>query len=276
VWEVRSDTLSVAQTKLAGESSGGLGWFRRGIRRCSRILDAADRFRSQGGGLRRFFSLELAASLFLFALLTGFAQAQQVDFAVSGDTLWSSANKTAAAGFLPPAERGGVYPGINLQYRWSDRLGISAEGLFRYDRGLYDGYQQFRPVFYDVNGVYTSKVARKITLDLLGGVGGESLIFYNQYGYCGSSTGCSAHLNSNHFLLHAGFGLRYYIFRNIYIRPEAHYNFIPNNFEFHSDNVFRIGASVGYTFGRKAETPAPAPPAQPAQPVQPAQPPQKQ
>jgi hypothetical protein len=207
--------------------------------------------------------------VFLFVgRFAGLAQAQQVDFAVSGETLWSSKNKSAVAGFVAPAEKGGVYPGAELQYRWDDHFGVSAEGLFRYDRGLYDGFQQFRPVFYDVNGVYSRKAPHRITVDVLGGFGGESLIFYNRFGYCTSSTGCVVHLNSNHFLLNAGVGLRYYIWRSIYVRPEAHYNFIPNNFEFHSDNVFRVGVSVGYTFGRPAETKPSIQPAQPAQPAQ--------
>jgi len=35
------------------------------------------------------------------------------------------------------------------------------------------------------------------------------------------------------------------------VRPEAHYYFIPNNYQFHSDHVFRIGGSIGYTFGSR-------------------------
>jgi hypothetical protein len=36
------------------------------------------------------------------------------------------------------------------------------------------------------------------------------------------------------------------------VRPEAHlYRIVNNTNTFHSDNVLRVGASVGYTFGRK-------------------------
>ena len=83
----------------------------------------------------------------------------------------------------------------------------------------------------------------------MAGAGVESVLFY-EHGTCGlTGGGCRTHVDSNHFLLHAGFGVRYYAWRSVFIRPEVHYYFIPNNFEFHSDNVFRIGASVGYTFG---------------------------
>ena len=83
---------------------------------------------------------------------------------------------------------------------------------------------------------------------LLAGAGGQSVIFYNPFGGCGYPA-CNTHLNSNHFLLHAGFGLRYRLWRNFFVRPEANYYRIFNNTaDFHSDNVLRLGASVGYTF----------------------------
>jgi hypothetical protein len=45
--------------------------------------------------------------------------------------------------------------------------------------------------------------------------------------------------------------VRYYFLGNFFVRPEANWYYIRNNFEFHSDNVFRAGASVGYTFGSR-------------------------
>ena len=86
----------------------------------------------------------------------------------------------------------------------------------------------------------------------MAGIGGQTLIFYNQFYSCTVPTGgCSTHLNSTHFLVHAGVGIRYSVWRGIFVRPEAHWYFIPNNFQFHSDNVFRVGASLGYTFGSR-------------------------
>ena len=64
-----------------------------------------------------------------------------------------------------------------------------------------------------------------------------------------TQSGCSTHLNSNHFLLHVSGGFSYRVWRNFFVRPEAHYYHIFNNTnDFHSDNVLRLGASVGYTF----------------------------
>jgi hypothetical protein len=83
----------------------------------------------------------------------------------------------------------------------------------------------------------------------MAGIGAETLLFYNTSGGCGLPTGgCRTYINSTHFLLHAGVGVRYYVWRNFFIRPEVHWYIIPNNFEFHSDHVFRVGASIGHTW----------------------------
>jgi hypothetical protein len=208
--------------------------------------------------LRRIFSLAATTTFVLF-VLANFMHAQQTDLAATGNTVWSPENKTAAEGFLPPALKGGLYPGATFQHLWNDHEGFNVEGLFRYHADLYNGYQKFRPMMFDANYVYTWKLPRKIILDTMGGIGIDSLIFYNQFYGCGNgSGGCTTHLNSTHFLLDAGFGLRRYFFRNYFVRAEAHYNYIPDNYEFHSDSLFRIGASVGYTWGRHVAKPKPA------------------
>ena len=213
----------------------------RGLRTCSRFL-----LRTENWQLRTAF-LRLACVL---AALVGFAPAQQIDFAVGGSTLWSTKPLTASQAFFPPAEKGGIFAGASLQYLTESRLGINVEGAFRAKQGLYNGYQYVRPAFYDVNAVYARRMAAKIRADFMAGVGGETLLFYRQTN-CNYSGGCSTYVNDTHFLVHAGVGVRYYVWKTFFVRPEAHYYYIPNNFEFHSDHVFRIGASIGHTFGSK-------------------------
>jgi hypothetical protein len=58
-------------------------------------------------------------------------------------------------------------------------------------------------------------------------------------------------VNSTQFLFHLGGGIRYNVWRRWFVRPEASYYYIVNNSNFHSPNVLRLGASVGYTFGHK-------------------------
>ena len=196
------------------------------------------------------WQLRIAFLAAVCAALIPFSAAQQIDFAVGGSTLWSTKPLSASQAFLPPAEKGGIYGGASLQYLTEKRLGINVEGAFRAKKGLYNGYQYFRPALYDVNAVYARPMAPKIRADFMAGVGGETLLFYQQTN-CIYSSGCRTYVNDTHFLVHAGVGVRYYVWKTFFVRPEAHYYFIPNNFEFHSDHVFRIGASIGHTFGSK-------------------------
>jgi hypothetical protein len=199
--------------------------------------------------LRRFFSLAFAGILLAAA---GCARAQQIDLAVGGGTLWSPKSTTASEAFTPPPEKGGIYPQFSAQYILDNHFGVNIEGGFRYKYGVYNDYQKFRPILYDANLVWAPPLAHKTTGNFMVGVGGETLIYYNQYAGCApGATNCRVYDNSNHFLLHAGVGIRYSVWRGIFVRPEAHWNYIPDNFEFHSNNVFRIGVSVGYTFGKR-------------------------
>jgi hypothetical protein len=184
----------------------------------------------------------------------GFAGAQQIDLAVSGSTLFSSKPTSASLAFPPPAEKGGTYPGANVDYIFQNRYGFNAELSYRYKDALYDGYQRYRPLFYDVNGVFAPRVSDKMSADFMAGFGGESLIFYNKFATCSPvySGSCPISISNNHFLLHLGGGVRYYFWRHFFARPEAHYYYIVGNTDqFHSSNVLRLGASIGYTIGKR-------------------------
>lgn len=190
----------------------------------------------------------------LVCALPGFAalaHAQQFDVAVGAGILESTKNTTASQIYLPPPEKGGIYPSVSIDRIFKNHFGYSAEVAYRYHQGIYNNYQLFRPIIYDFNAVYARQVAKKTTADLMAGLGGQTVRFYSPYGNCPYSSGCVTHLDSNHFLFHLGGGIQYRVWRNVFVRPEAHYYRIVNNtVDFHSDNVFRVGASVGYTFHR--------------------------
>lgn len=197
--------------------------------------------------MRRFHSLGLICFV---VFLVSFVHAQQFDVAGGAGTFWSTRNNSASQAFLPPPMPGGMYPDFWIQHLNERNLGFEIEGTFRYHKAVYNNFQLFRPFLYDANLVYSRRLAAKTHGDFMGGAGAETLVFY-EYGTCGLiGGGCSVHLNSTHFLLHGGFGVRYYAWKSLFVRPEVHYYFIPNNYQFHSDNVFRLAASVGWTFGK--------------------------
>jgi hypothetical protein len=182
----------------------------------------------------------------MFACL---ARAQQIDFLVGGSTFLAPKYNNASLAYPPPALKGGTYPSFSVEYIRRNHYGFNAEIMFRGHQGLYNGYQRFRPVFYDVNAVFAPRFGIKTRGDFMAGVGAETLLFYNQFGNCNYAS-CPVNVNTTHFLLHAGGGVRYYFWRQFLIRPEAHYYRVINNSQFNSPNVFRAGASIGYTFNR--------------------------
>jgi hypothetical protein len=184
-------------------------------------------------------------------LVASFARAQEIDLAVGGSTLSSSKSNTASQAYLPPPEKGGMYPGASAEILMKNRFGFGAEAAFRNRQGLYNGYQSFRPVLYDVNGVFAPHLSERTRADFMAGVGGQTVIFYNRFASCDFAT-CPTSISSTHLLLHAGGGVRYYFWGHSFIRPEAHYYYIfGNTSQFHSGNVVRLGASIGHTFGSK-------------------------
>jgi hypothetical protein len=48
-----------------------------------------------------------------------------------------------------------------------------------------------------------------------------------------------------------GGGLKLYAKGGFFIRPEARFYLVNNNFEYSSSRVLRYGASIGYTFGER-------------------------
>jgi hypothetical protein len=203
--------------------------------------------------LRKFARITSVCALLLFAAL---AAAQQVDLAVGGNTLFSTKNDTASLAYLPPPERGGVYPSVSFDRIFKNGFGYSGEVTFRYKQALYNDYQKYRPVLYDFNAVlapkfnpFPARMSKRTSTIFTAGVGGQTVLYYNPYGGCIYSSGCSTHLNSNHFLIHVSAGFNYRVWRNFFVRPEAHYYYIIHNTnDFHSNSVLRLGASVGYTF----------------------------
>jgi hypothetical protein len=198
----------------------------------------------------RKFALLLSASAVL--LFTRFASAQQGDILVGGNILESLASSSDVVSFQPPTEKGGIYPSLGADVvAFKHRLGLNVETSWRYHQADYFGYEKYRPIFTDVNVLFQPKVTRKIGLDFLAGIGIASNRF-DILSSCGSP-GCVNFTSSNHFMEDIGGGLRYYVWHrlpHVFVRPEGHYYHIQNNQGFNSNNVFRVGVSVGYTIGK--------------------------
>jgi hypothetical protein len=198
----------------------------------------------------------LLASTCLFFLSCNFASAQQGDILLGGSTLMSSAPSNSSVAFQPATEKGSTYLSVGGDFiKFKHRLGFNAEVAWRYKRANYpDIDETYRPFFTDVNALYQPRIGKKFGLDIFAGIGVATTRFSSPFiTSCGVTTGgCTFYTSSNHFMEDLGGGVRYYVWHrlpNIFVRPEVHYYHIQNNSQFHTDNVFRVGASIGYTIG---------------------------
>jgi len=191
-----------------------------------------------------------------------FASAQQGDAYIGGGTLLSS---SASAPLIPGTncglnssgnavcpEKGGTYLNLGADVIFKRRIGAAFDINWKASQGAFGGPggQPYRPLLFTFNGVFQPRLSKKAGLDLFGGIGWQSTRFY---GYQPTSN-CvyfgACYTSSNHFLVDVGAGLRYYVWGHVFVRPEVRVFHILNNGDnFTSDNVFRVGASIGYTIG---------------------------
>jgi hypothetical protein len=188
--------------------------------------------------------LAIFAPVFAVLFLAQFAAAQQGDAMFGGNALLSSGSCTSI-GTCP--EKGGFYPSVSADVIFHKRIGFNWETTWRGSQGDYYG-QPFRPILTDFNAMFQPKLGKKIGADLMGGIGWQSTRFYLPY--CTNSFTCNNFVSSEHFLTDLGGGIRYYFWGHFFVRPEFHYYHIVNNTDvFSNNNVFRVGASIGYTIG---------------------------
>jgi hypothetical protein len=177
--------------------------------------------------------------------------AQQVDTAFGFGTLTAPSGTN---GF--PSESGGLFVNFGANFILKHHIGFGAEVASRVRRAPYGvtngsvflGSIPYRPIFYDFNAVYgVTSIKRKIGGDLMAGIGAENLRFYTGSYSC-NGFGCTNYQSSNHFAWHFGGDVRFYFWGHAFIRPEAHYYVVHNNWEFNNVNVSRFAVSIGYSF----------------------------
>jgi hypothetical protein len=191
--------------------------------------------------------LSLIAVLFLLFFIQGTVQAQQFDVAFGVGTLTAPSAASATGSHAPVSITGGAYPVFSADLLLKRQFGVSGELAWRASQNLYGGFQPYRPLFYDFNGIYVPKLGKHAAGELSAGIGWESLRFYQGFTSCGALT-CTDFVSSNHFMGHFGAGLRYYFHGHFFVRPEADLYLINNNQEFSSPRAARFGVSLGYTF----------------------------
>ena len=137
---------------------------------------------------------------------------------------------------------------------WSRRAWVSAL-RFPSSRAKSDyAGLRYRPIFYDFNAIFhPAPSAKRVVPELQAGLGGANMKFYYNQQDCNAFTGCSSSSSylqsSNHFQLHAGAGVSFFVTPNVYVRPQFDIHWVHNFFQFGTNWVPQYGVSVGYSFG---------------------------
>jgi len=182
----------------------------------------------------------------LLCMMVAPVYAQQIDLAFGGGSLASSGNSLNLA---TPSEGGGAFVGFNGDALFWHHMGVQGEVNWRASQGLYGGQIPDRPLFWDFNAIYFRRFSKTVGAEALAGIGGESIRFYSGTSNCDIYGNCTNYVSSNHFMGDVGGGLRFYVYRNLFVRPELRLYLVHNNAEFSSSYPVHYGMSVGYTFG---------------------------
>lgn len=194
--------------------------------------------------------LFLLAVFGLALLPASTAQAQQFDLGAGVSTVTGPPTTTTVGlnGFTTlPTISGGAYINFGLDFVWYHNVGVGFNSAIRASENLYQGFQPYRPFFYDVDAVWAPPLGHKAQGEFSAGIGAESIHFYTPTINC-SFVGCTDFVSSNHFLGQFGAGIRFYVTPRIFVKPEAHFYLIHNNIEFSGDHASRFGVSIGYSF----------------------------
>jgi hypothetical protein len=164
-----------------------------------------------------------------------------------------SINTFGTGTLYPTPKMGGVFGNVGGSFLVTPHFGVGANVAWRFKQDDYAGLN-YRPLFYDFNGIWEpSHGSTRVLPEFQGGIGGANLRFYYSQQFCNAFAGCSTSnsylQSSNHFQVHVGAGVRFYVTPHIFIRPQFDYHWVNNFFQFGSNSVPQFGASVGYSFG---------------------------
>ena len=203
----------------------------------------------------RRLSLLLTAFCMFFAV-TSLAGAQQMDLAfgygtVGGNPVSDATPAEISAGTASPQSiSGGGFPAFSGDFLFYKKyVGVGAEVAWRAHQNVDIFTQPYRPIFYDFNAVVAPPVGKRAQAEFQAGIGWESIRFYTPFFTCSGSVfpSCTDYSSSNHFMGHFAGGLRLYVTRNVFLRPEAHLYVIHNNVEFAGPRATRYAVSIGYS-----------------------------
>jgi hypothetical protein len=187
----------------------------------------------------RRFSLLLAVACAAIAI-SNIANAQQIDIGAGMSSILAPAASQATGTHQQQSVDGAPYLSVSGDVLFHHRTGVEGEFSWRENQGVYLPSElnlNYRPIFWSVNGIWVPKVTKRISIEVLSGLGQAQTRFYNS----------SPYSSNNHLMFDFGGGIKAY-WHHFFLRPEARIYLVNNYQEFSSSHALRYGATIGYTF----------------------------
>jgi hypothetical protein len=147
---------------------------------------------------------------------------------------------------------GGLFGDVGGNFMINKNFGVGAEMNWRFSQAAYAGLN-YRPLFYDFNGIWQPMRTSRFVPEIQAGVGGVNLRYSYNATTCDQFAGCTSSNtfleSSNHFQAHFGVAARMYVTPHVFVRPAVDAHWVNNFFQFGSNWVPEYSVGVGYTFG---------------------------
>jgi hypothetical protein len=148
----------------------------------------------------------------------------------------------------------GLFGEVGGNFMIDKQFGVGAELNWRAAQGAYAGLN-YRPLFYDFNGIWEPMKSKRFVPEIQAGIGGVNLRYYYSSQYCDQLVGCSTSNSflesSNHFQVHLGVAARFYVTPHVFIRPAVDAHWVNDFFQFGGSWVPEYSIGVGYSFGNE-------------------------
>lgn len=194
---------------------------------------------------------------FFVATQMSFAQSVNAYFGV-GTAMDSSSNTqidTFGTGnpFTTP-ELTGTFLDVGGSVMFTKHYGAAADVNWRASQGNYAGLQ-YRPLFYNFDGVWTPISTKRFEPEVHLGLGGMRIGYSFNQTECDPFGGCNTSNQtvetSSHFQVHGALAVRIYLTDHVFVRPAVDAHYVNNFFQFGSNWVPEYSVGLGYSFGRE-------------------------
>lgn len=189
------------------------------------------------------------------SLLTAQTPQANVYFGVGAATDSSNGQAIDVFGtgnFLNTPKMTGTFLNVGGSLMLTPHFGAGANLSWRAGQGEYAGLN-YRPFFYDFNGIWQPLKTKRFVPEVQAGLGGVRVGFSANQTACDQLVGCQTFNagteSSSHFQTHFGVAARIYATPHIFLRPAVDAHWVNNFFQFGSNWVPEYSLGVGYSFG---------------------------